>query len=139
MQDGMTSINKTLSKYQAHYASKKGIPELNAIIRLSLLVAQGTLCSRRSHYLIEGWQPAEPEAETSEYADPTLCQTKDLDDGVTIENRRSVGSLVSGSYAAGCFDPANPNWWKTPTQDPRDPTPAKVRLASSEEEVAYTL
>eukprot|EP00972_Heterocapsa_arctica_P013404 1973449-Heterocapsa_arctica.AAC.1 len=34
------SINKTLSKYQAHYASEKGNQELNAIVRLSLLVAQ---------------------------------------------------------------------------------------------------
>eukprot|EP00972_Heterocapsa_arctica_P093418 13778875-Heterocapsa_arctica.AAC.1 len=123
------SINKTLSKYQAHYASKKGNQELNAIIRVSLLVAQGILCSRRSHYLIEGWQPAEPLAESMEYTDPTLCQTKYLDDRVTVETRRSVGSLDSGSYAAGSFDPANPNWWKTPTQDQKEPTPAKVRLA----------
>eukprot|EP00972_Heterocapsa_arctica_P002140 307134-Heterocapsa_arctica.AAC.1 len=45
-----STINSTLNKYKSRYASKTGNQELNAIIRLSVIVAQGTLCSRRSHF-----------------------------------------------------------------------------------------
>eukprot|EP00972_Heterocapsa_arctica_P094443 13928832-Heterocapsa_arctica.AAC.1 len=66
------AINYTLRKYQAQHATKKGNQEFNAIIRLSLIFAQGTHCSRRSHYLLEGWQPSEPNAVNGEHIDPTL-------------------------------------------------------------------
>eukprot|EP00972_Heterocapsa_arctica_P006279 919920-Heterocapsa_arctica.AAC.1 len=41
-----SAINATLNNYKSHYASKTGNEELNAVIRLSLIVAQGTLCSK---------------------------------------------------------------------------------------------
>eukprot|EP00972_Heterocapsa_arctica_P060276 8890338-Heterocapsa_arctica.AAC.1 len=40
------AINTILNTYKSHYASKTGNQELNAVIRLSLIVAQGTLCSK---------------------------------------------------------------------------------------------
>eukprot|EP00972_Heterocapsa_arctica_P032817 4831030-Heterocapsa_arctica.AAC.1 len=40
------AINRTLNTYKSHYTSKTGNQELNAIIRLSLIVAQGALCSK---------------------------------------------------------------------------------------------
>eukprot|EP00972_Heterocapsa_arctica_P111775 16428033-Heterocapsa_arctica.AAC.1 len=86
----------------------------------------------------KGWQPAKTLPGITTATDLTSCQTKYLDDGVTLENRRTVGSVDSGSYAAGRFDPANPNWWNTSTPDPNDIAPAKVRLAPSEEELLAT-
>eukprot|EP00972_Heterocapsa_arctica_P054275 7999843-Heterocapsa_arctica.AAC.1 len=87
------AINYTLRKYQAHYAAKEEL--------------RSSSPSSGSHYLLEGWQPSEPYAENGENTDPTLAQPNYLENRVSVENRRSVGALVSGSYAAGCFDPAN--------------------------------
>eukprot|EP00972_Heterocapsa_arctica_P047456 6998122-Heterocapsa_arctica.AAC.1 len=93
------AIIRPLNTYKSHYTSKTGNQQLNAIIRLSLIVAQGTLCSKRSHFLLDGWQPIEPGNELFEQADPTLSQAFPLDEGVIVGNRRVVGESVAGSYA----------------------------------------